>query len=62
VSQIRHAPPSKQTKKDKVAALKKRTHDFMSQQKTSDDAGPSYLENADTYKYDTLAVGQMIVQ
>jgi hypothetical protein len=27
---------------------------------TSDDAGPSYLEHADTYEYNTLVIGRMI--
>jgi hypothetical protein len=55
-------PSHKQAKEDKIAALKKRARDFRSQQMTSDDAGPSYLENTDTYKYDMLAVRWMIVQ
>jgi hypothetical protein len=32
------------------------------QQKTDDDTGLSYLESAEAYKYDTLAIGQMIAQ
>jgi hypothetical protein len=32
------------------------------QQKTDDDAGLSYLESAEAYKYDTLAIGRMIAQ
>jgi hypothetical protein len=36
-------PSSKQTKKDKVAALKKHAHDFMGQPRTSDNTGLSYL-------------------
>jgi hypothetical protein len=55
-------PSSRQMKADKIAALKRRAREFGNQQKTSDDAGPSYLENADAYKYDTLAIGRMIVQ
>jgi hypothetical protein len=49
-------------KEDKILALKRCTQEFGDQQMTSDDAGPSYLENTDTYEYDTLAVGRMIVQ
>jgi hypothetical protein len=32
------------------------------QQKTDDDAGLSYLESTEAYKYDTLAIGHMIAQ
>jgi hypothetical protein len=28
----------------------------------NDDAGPSSLENADKYEYDTLAIGRMIAR
>jgi hypothetical protein len=48
--------------KRSIAALKRRAHDFMGQQRTDDDAELSYLESTDNYKYDTLAVGRMIVQ
>jgi hypothetical protein len=34
----------------------------MGQQRSDDDAGLSYLESADKYKYDMLAIGRMIVQ
>jgi hypothetical protein len=32
------------------------------QQKTDDDAELSYLESAEAYEYDTLAIGRMIAQ
>jgi hypothetical protein len=54
-------PSCKQTKEDKVAALKKRTHDFMGQQRSTDD-DDSYLMHADTYEYDTVAVARTIAQ
>jgi hypothetical protein len=31
-------------------------------QKTDDDEGLSYLESAEAYEYDTLAIGRMIAQ
>jgi hypothetical protein len=47
-------PSSKQAVNRSIAALKRRAHDFMGQpqtssdqQMTSDNAGPSYLEEAD---------------
>jgi hypothetical protein len=62
-------PSSKQAVDGSVAALKRHTRDFMGQlqssgdqQKTDDDAELSYLESAETYKYDTLAIGRMIAQ
>jgi hypothetical protein len=66
---IQPCPSSKQAVNGSVAALKRRTRDFMGQprsssdqQKTDDDAGLSYLESTDAYEYDTLAIGRMIVQ
>jgi hypothetical protein len=63
-------PSSKQAVDGSVAALKRRAHDFMGQPRSSgnqqtthdDDAEPSYLENADKYKYDTLAISRMITR
>jgi hypothetical protein len=55
-------PSPKQARGNKVAALKRHPHDFMGQQRSDDDAGLSYLESADKYKYDMLAIGRMIVQ
>jgi hypothetical protein len=54
-------PSCKQTDTNKINALKRRTHDFMGQQRSSDDdVQISYLESADTYKYDTLAISRLI--
>jgi hypothetical protein len=55
-------PSLKRTTEDKIAALKRHAHTFSDQQMTSDDAGPSYLENADAYEHNTLAVRRMIAQ
>jgi hypothetical protein len=63
-------PSSKQAVDGSVAALKRRTHDFMGQPRSSgdqqktedDDTGLSYLENVDKYEYDMLAIGKMITQ
>jgi hypothetical protein len=55
-------PSSKQTTHDKIAALKRRAQESGDQQMTNDDAGPSYLENADTYEHDMLAIGRMIAR
>jgi hypothetical protein len=55
-------PSPKQADSDKVVALKRHTCDFMGQQRTDDNAGLSYLESVDNYKYDTLAIGRMIAQ
>jgi hypothetical protein len=63
-------PSSKQAVNGSIVALKRRAHDFMGQQRSDgdqqmthdDDAGLSYLESVDKYKYNTLAVGWMIVQ
>jgi hypothetical protein len=57
-------PPSNQAEDGSIAALKRCAHDFMCQQMTRDDSGSgiSYLESTDNYEYDTLAIGQMIVQ
>jgi hypothetical protein len=54
VSWISLAPPSKQVEDGSIAALKRHAHNFTYQQMTS------YLENADTYEYNTLAIGWMI--
>jgi hypothetical protein len=66
---IQPCPSSKQAVDRSVAALKRCACDFMGQlrssgdqQKTDDDAGLSYLESAEAYKYDTLAIGRMIAQ
>jgi hypothetical protein len=59
---ISPSPPPKQTGSDKIAALKRRTRDFMGQPRSSDDVGLSYLESAEDYEYDTLAVRRMIAQ
>jgi hypothetical protein len=62
-------PSSKQAVDGSIAALKRRARDFMGQpqpssdqQKTDNDTGLSYLESAEAYEYDTLAVGWMIAQ
>jgi hypothetical protein len=55
-------PPSNIAENGSIAALKRHAHDFVHQQATRDDAGLSYLESADTYEYDTLAIRRMIVQ
>jgi hypothetical protein len=56
-------PPSNMAEDGSIVALKRCAHDFTHQQTTHDyDAGLSYLESADTYKYDTLAIGRMIAQ
>jgi hypothetical protein len=66
---IQPCPSSKQAVNGSIMALKRRARDFMGQpqssgeqQKTDDDAGLSYLESAEAYKYNTLAVGRMIAQ
>jgi hypothetical protein len=55
-------PPSNKAEDGSIAALKRRAHDFMGRHRTDDDAGLSYLESADAYKYDTLAIGRLIAQ
>jgi hypothetical protein len=56
-------PSSKQVNDRSMVPLKRHTHDLGDQQTTGDDnAGPSYLENVDKYKYSTLAIGRMIAQ
>jgi hypothetical protein len=55
-------PSSKQAVNGSKAALKRRTCTFGDQQTTGDNAGLSYLENADKYEYDMLAIRRMIVQ
>jgi hypothetical protein len=55
-------PSREQTNNDKVASLKRRTCDFMGQPRQDDQARSSYLESADTYEYDTLAIARLIVQ
>jgi hypothetical protein len=63
-------PSSKQAVDGSVAALKRCAYDFMGQPRSSgdqqmtcdDDAGPSYLENADKYEYDMLAISRMITR
>jgi hypothetical protein len=56
-------PSRKQTDADKINALKRRTRDFMGQQRSSDnDVQTSYLESADNYKYDTLAIARLIAR
>jgi hypothetical protein len=62
VVMVSPCPPHKQTNEDKIAALKRRACDFMGQPRTDDDAGLSYLESAEAYDYNTLAVGRMIAQ
>jgi hypothetical protein len=66
---IQPCPSSKQAVDGSITALKRRTCDFMGQprtsgeqQKTDDDAGLSYLESAEAYEYNTLAVGWMITR
>jgi hypothetical protein len=54
-------PSSKQANNGSIDALKRRSRDFSNQQMTSNEAGPLYLENTDTYKYDTLAISRMII-
>jgi hypothetical protein len=54
--------PSNIAEDGSIAALKRRAHDFMHQQTTCDNAGLSYLESADDYEYNMLAIGRMIVQ
>jgi hypothetical protein len=55
-------PLIKQANNGSVQALKRCSREFSDQQMTSDDAGPSYLENADKYEYDTLAIGRLIAR
>jgi hypothetical protein len=56
-------PSCKQTDIDKIAALKRHTCDFMGQKRSSDDhVQSSYLESADIYKYNTLAVARLIAR
>jgi hypothetical protein len=63
-------PSSKQAVDGSIVALKRRARDFMGQPRSigdqqttcDDDTGPSYLENADKYEYDTLAIGRMITR
>jgi hypothetical protein len=59
---ISPCPPPKQTGNDKITALKRHACDFMGQQRTNDNAGLSYLESAEAYNYDTLAIGRLIAQ
>jgi hypothetical protein len=55
-------PSRKQTDENKINTLKRRARDFMGQQRSSDDdVQTSYLESADNYKYDTLAIARLIV-
>jgi hypothetical protein len=54
-------PSSKQANNRSIAALKRCAHDFRDQQVTcGDGAGISYLESADNYEYNTLAIGKVI--
>jgi hypothetical protein len=54
-------PPSNQAEDGSIATLQRHTHDFVCQQTTYDGgSGICYLESADSYKYDTLAIGRMI--
>jgi hypothetical protein len=56
-------PSSKQANDRSMAPLKRHARDLGNQQTTGDDnAGPSYLENTDKYKYNMLAIGRMIAQ
>jgi hypothetical protein len=61
-------PSSKQAVDRSIVALKRHARDLMGQprssgdQMISDNAGASYLEEADMYKYDMLAIGRMIAQ
>jgi hypothetical protein len=56
-------PSRKQKDADKINALKRHTHDFMGQSRSSDDdVQTSYLESADSYKYDTLAIARLIMR
>jgi hypothetical protein len=59
---ISPCPSPKQAGSNKIAALKRHACDFMGQQRTDGNAGLSYLESADNYKYNTLAIGRLIVQ
>jgi hypothetical protein len=55
-------PSHKQTDADKINTLKRRARDFMGQQRSNDnDVQTSYLESADTYEYDMLAIARLIV-
>jgi hypothetical protein len=49
-------PPSNKAEDGSIAALKRHAHDFMGRHRTDDNAGLSYLESADAYKYDTLVL------
>jgi hypothetical protein len=56
-------PSRKQTSEDKIAAWKRRAHDFMGQQRSSDnDVQTSYLESVDNYEYDMLAIARLITR
>jgi hypothetical protein len=52
----------KQTDAEKINALKRHAHDFMSQRSSDNDVQTSYLESADTYEYDTLAIARLIAR
>jgi hypothetical protein len=54
-------PPSNIAEDGSIAALKRRAHDFTHQQTTHDGGtGTSYLESADDYKYNMMAIGRLI--
>jgi hypothetical protein len=55
-------PSMEQAENDKVVDLKRHAQQYANQQMTSDNTGLSYLESADIYKYDMLAIRRMIVQ
>jgi hypothetical protein len=53
-------PPSNIAENGSIATLKRRAHDFAHQHMTCDDGQISYLESADNYEHDTLAIRRMI--
>jgi hypothetical protein len=56
-------PPSNQAEDGSIAALQRHARDFAHQQMTRDsESGISYLESADSYEYDMLAIRRMIAQ
>jgi hypothetical protein len=57
-------PPSETEADKSIVALKRQAQDFARQQMTCDHGHGhiSYLESADAYKSDTLAIGRMVVQ
>jgi hypothetical protein len=55
-------PSMEQAENDKHMDLKRCVWHYADQQLMDGDAGLSYLESADIYKYNTLAIGRMIAQ